>query len=90
MARWRCGGTVEVWGTVAAVMTPRVPSLPRNSSVRLYPAEVFLEGSWHVGLKRRPHLGLAPRPAVSITAPSAVTTSRLMQFSFIVPYLKVC
>lgn len=35
------------------------------------------------------HLGLAPRPAVSMTAPSAVTTSRFMQFSFIVPYLKV-
>ena len=43
----------------------------------------------YMGPSTAAHLGLAPRPAVSMTAPSAVTTSRFMQFSFIVPYLKV-
>ena len=55
---------VEGWGlTVAAVMSPRVPSLPRKSSVRLYPAEVFLAGTW---VPARPPTSAWPRARPSL------------------------
>ena len=58
--------------TVALVMTPSVPSLPRKRFVRSYPADDLI-GLWPFP------------PAVWMTSPLARTTSRLRTLSLMVP-----